>query len=333
MDMLAVFDASSRRASDRFHLAIEKKKETQTIPEPVLAILVIAVIAFLAVFFLLGGVLIVPGRMVYVTEFLGKPQRNLLESGLHFRIPILNRVAYKVSLQQMQVETSSEVKTLDDVFIEIRWVLLYSVRDDREAVFSYAYKVSQPVKRLVFRVENEIRQIASTMTLAELYSQRNEIARRVIDDQVADALESGLDIHGVTIEQPMPPPEIQEAMNNKLAAIARKDAAQAEAEAEMVRRVGIARAEAESKKLQGEGIANERKAIAAGFAEAAELFRKSIPDVSEDAILTLMQNVNQADMVVTASRSGKATVIFVPIDMNSGQIAAAASGQFIPTAG
>lgn len=45
----------------------------------------------------------------------------------------------------------------------------------------------------------------------------------------------------------MPPPEIQEAMNNKLAAIARKDAAQAEAEAEMVRRVGIARAEAEAK--------------------------------------------------------------------------------------
>lgn len=300
---------------------------------PVSFLITIAFLALivLVVFILFGGIMVVPGRMVYVTEFLGKPQRRLLESGLHFRIPILNRVAYKVSLQQMQIETSSEVKTRDDVFIQIRWVLLYSVRDDREAVFSYAYKVSQPVKRLVFRVENEIRQISSTMTLAELYSQRNEIARRVIADQVADALESGLEIHGVTIEQPMPPAGIQEAMNNKLAAIARKDAAQAEAEAEMVRRVGIARAEAESKKLQGEGIANERKAIAAGFAEAAELFRQSVPGVSEDAILTLMQNVNQADMVVTASRTGKATVIFVPVDMNSGQIAAAASGQFIPT--
>ncbi|GBQ09929.1 SPFH domain-containing protein [Swaminathania salitolerans] len=293
---------------------------------------VFLVIAILAICFLFGGVMIVPGRWVYVVEFLGKPQRRLLESGLHFRIPVLNRVAYRVSLQQMQVETSSQVKTRDDVFIEIRWVLLYSVRDDQEAIFNYAYKVSQPVKRLVFRVENEIRQISSTMTLAELYSQRNEIARRVIEDQVADALESGLDIHGVTIEQPMPPFEIQEAMNNKLAAIARKDAAQAEAEAEMVRRVGIARAEAESKKLQGEGIANERRAIAAGFAEAAELFRKSVPDVSEEAILTLMQNVNQADMVVTASRSGKATVIFVPVDMNAGQIAAATSGQFISAA-
>ena len=307
-----------------------QEKETPVIP-PIVLLTGFAVLElFLAICLLFGGIMIVPGRMVYVTEFLGKPQRRLLESGLHFRIPILTRVSYRVSLQQMQVETSSEVKTRDDVFIEIRWVLLYSVRDDNEAVFNYAYKVSQPVKRLVFRVENEIRQIASTMTLAELYSQRNEIARRVIADQAADALDSGLDIHGVTIEQPMPPREIQEAMNNKLAAIARKDAAQAEAEAEMVRRVGIARAEAESKKLQGEGIANERKAIAAGFAEAAELFRLSVPGVSEEAILTLMQNVNQADMVVTASRSGKATVIFVPTDMNTGQIAAASAGQFIP---
>nr|WP_294914339.1 SPFH domain-containing protein [uncultured Neokomagataea sp.] len=279
---------------------------------------------------LLNGIKVVPGRMVYVYEFLGKPQRKLLNSGLHFIIPILSQISYKVSLQQEQVETLSEIKTKDDVFIEIRWVLLYSVRDDSDAVFNFAYKVSEPVKRLVFKVENEIRQIASTMTLSELYSQRNAVASQVIADQTADALDSGLDIHNVTIEQPMPPKVIQEAMNNKLAAVARKDAAQAEADAEMVRRLGIARAEAESKKLQGEGIANERKAIAAGFAEAAATLRASMTEVSEDAILALMLNVNQNDMVTTASRTGKATVIFVPTDMNTQNITAATAGRFIP---
>lgn len=297
---------------------------------PILFLLLIALIIIGGIL-LLNGITIVPGRMVYVYEFLGKPQRKLLNSGLHFIIPVLSQISYKVSLQQEQVETLSEIKTKDDVFIEIRWVLLYSVRDDSDAVFNFAYKVSEPVKRLVFKVENEIRQIASTMTLSELYSQRNAVARQVIADQTADALDSGLDIHNVTIEQPMPPKVIQEAMNNKLAAVARKDAAQAEADAEMVRRLGIARAEAESKKLQGEGIANERKAIAAGFAEAAATLRASMTEVSEDAILALMLNVNQNDMVTTASRTGKATVIFVPTDMNTQNIAATTAGRFIPT--
>ncbi|MBR0558835.1 SPFH domain-containing protein [Neokomagataea anthophila] len=293
-------------------------------------VFLIILLLIIGAILLLNGIIIVPGRMVYVYEFLGKPQRKPLNSGLHFIIPVLNRISYRVSLQQEQVETLSEIKTKDDVFIEIRWVLLYSVRDDSDAVFNFAYKVSEPVKRLVFKVENEIRQIASTMTLSELYSQRNAVARQVIADQTADALDSGLDIHNVTIEQPMPPKVIQEAMNNKLAAVARKDAAQAEADAEMVRRLGIARAEAESKKLQGEGIANERKAIAAGFAEAAATLRASMTEVSEDAILALMLNVNQNDMVTTASRTGKATVIFVPTDMNTQNITAASAGRFIP---
>ncbi|GBR53647.1 SPFH domain-containing protein [Neokomagataea thailandica NBRC 106555] len=269
--------------------------------------------------------------MAYVCEVLGKPQRRPLKSGLNFTIPFITTISYKISLQQRQVETLSEVKTKDDVFIEIRWVLLYSVRDDDDAIFNFAYKVTEPVKRLVFKVENEIRQISSTMTLSELYSQRNAIASQVIADQTTDALESGLDIHNVTIEQPMPPKVIQEAMNNKLAAIARKDAAQAEADAEMVRRLGIAKAEAMSKQLQGEGIANERKAIAKGFAEAAATLRSSMTDASEDAILALMLNVNQNDMVTTASRTGKATVIFVPTDMNMQNITSTSAGRFIPT--
>ncbi|QDH24757.1 hypothetical protein D5366_05405 [Neokomagataea tanensis] len=295
---------------------------------------VIGILVFLILISLpaiISSINIIPGRMAYVCEVLGKPQRRPLKSGLNFTIPFITTISYKISLQQRQVETLSEVKTKDDVFIEIRWVLLYSVRDDDDAIFNFAYKVTEPVKRLVFKVENEIRQISSTMTLSELYSQRNAIASQVIADQTTDALESGLDIHNVTIEQPMPPKVIQEAMNNKLAAIARKDAAQAEADAEMVRRLGIAKAEAMSKQLQGEGIANERKAIAKGFAEAAATLRSSMTDASEDAILALMLNVNQNDMVTTASRTGKATVIFVPTDMNMQNITSTSAGRFIPT--
>ncbi|GBQ98326.1 SPFH domain-containing protein [Acetobacter nitrogenifigens DSM 23921 = NBRC 105050] len=217
---------------------------------------------------------------------------------------------------QSQVEKISDVKTRDDAFIRIQWVLRYAVNDTPEGIMAYAYKVEEPVKRLVFKVENEIRQIISGMTMDELYRQRDTIAEQVMSDQEDDAQESGVKIHGVTIEQPMPPEQVQVAMNNKLAAIARKEAAEAEAEAERVRRVGIARAEAESKRLQGEGIANERKAIAEGFRDAMQKLQEGLPEASSQEILALLLSVNENDMVTTASQTGKATVIFVPRSMD-----------------
>ncbi|GEN58240.1 SPFH domain-containing protein [Acetobacter nitrogenifigens] len=274
----------------------------------------IAVLA-VALVFIVRRFRVVPGRHAFVIERLGVPQDRPLRSGLHFIWPLCT-IARQVSLMQSQVEKISDVKTRDDAFIRIQWVLRYAVNDTPEGIMAYAYKVEEPVKRLVFKVENEIRQIISGMTMDELYRQRDTIAEQVMSDQEDDAQESGVKIHGVTIEQPMPPEQVQVAMNNKLAAIARKEAAEAEAEAERVRRVGIARAEAESKRLQGEGIANERKAIAEGFRDAMQKLQEGLPEASSQEILALLLSVNENDMVTTASQTGKATVIFVPRSMD-----------------
>lgn len=270
---------------------------------------------FLLAFFIRKMVVIVPGQTAYVIEFLGKPQR-VLSSGMHICMPLLTRIAHKVSLSQEQLEVTSDVKTKDDVFISLRWVLLYAVQNTDESIMNYAYKVEEPTKRLIFKAENEIRQLSSEMTLDEMYSKRDGIGARVMGDQAAEAKEYGVQIVGVTIEQPKPPGAIQEAMNSKLAAKARKDAAAMEAEATRIRIVGEAQADAESKLLQGQGIANERKAIAEGFREAAELLRAGMGDLSEKDVVAMMLAINQTDMVVNAARTGRTSTIFVPTDMS-----------------
>ena len=285
---------------------------------PLLVALII--LAILVTAYLFSRLRLVHGQQAVVVERLGVPQPRPLQQGLRFVMP-LSSVKERVDLRQKQVEHKSDVKTGDDAFINIAWILRFSVQNTNEAILAYVYKVEEPVNQLVFRVENELRQIISGMTLNELYGQKDSIARQIIADQAINALETGLRIDGVVIEQPLPPKAVQEAMNNKLAAMAKQQAAVAEAEAERLRRVGMAMAESQSKQLQGEGIAKQRMAIARGFKESVDLLREGMPEASMSDITTLLLQANQNDMVTTASSTGKATVIFVPLSMGGiGQI-------------
>lgn len=259
---------------------------------------------------------IIKGKSAAVVEYFGQPKSLPLRPGLHFLMPF-NRIRFELDLRQQQIERKSSVKTKDDAFIDIQWVVRYSIKDDNDAIMQYCYKVEQPIERLIFKVENELRRIISGMNMKEIYSQRDQISMTIMQDQSKEALETGLWIDGIVVEQPIPPQGVQEALNNKLAAEAKKEAATAEADAEMIKRVGIARAESESKKLQGEGIAQERNAIVAGFSKSIDDLRVAIPQATEADLLKLILTTMQCDMVTTASNNGKSTVIFVPVEMQN----------------
>jgi regulator of protease activity HflC (stomatin/prohibitin superfamily) len=259
---------------------------------------------------------IINGKSVAVVEYFGQPKPLPLRPGLHFLMPF-NRIRFKLDLRQQQIEKKSSVKTKDDAFIDIQWVVRYSIKDDNDSIMQYCYKVEQPIERLIFKVENELRRIISEMDMKEIYSQRDQISTTIMEDQSKEALETGLWIDGIVVEQPIPPQGVQDALNNKLAAIAKKEASAAEADAEMIKRVGIAKAESESKKLQGEGIAQERNAIVAGFSKSIDDLRTAIPQATEADLLKLILTTMQCDMVTTASNSGKSTVIFVPVEMQN----------------
>lgn len=277
---------------------------------------VIAIMAIAVILVIVSRFKIIQGKSVGIVEYFGKPDKNPLHPGLHFLMPF-HKIRFLLDLRQQQIEKKSSVKTKDDAFIDIQWVVRFSIKDDTDSIFQYCYKVEQPVERLIFKVENELRRIISNMNMKDIYSQRDEISKIILNDQKSEALETGLWIDGIVVEQPIPPQGVQDAMNNKIAAIAKKEAASAEADAEMIKRVGIARAESESKQLQGEGIAKERNAIVSGFSQSVEDLKKAIPNASEDHLLKLIMATMTCDMVTTASSSGKSTVIFVPMEIQS----------------
>lgn len=279
-----------------------------------LALFLAALLVAVIVYYLATHLLIVRGQTVLVTELFGVPIKQPLYPGLRVLLPF-RRVVKKINLQQIQVERTSQVKTQDDAFLSIQWVVRFSIKPTDSAILDYTYKVDDPVSQLIWRVENELRQIIQTMTLQELYAQKDQISHKIIGDQTQNALETGMQIDDVVIEQPMPPAEVMAAMNNQIAALSRQKAAAAEAEAERLRRVGLAKAESESKALQGKGIAQQRLAIATGFKESFELMKEGLPDTSSHDIMALMLKTIEADMVSTASTEGKSTIIFVPTNL------------------
>lgn len=271
-------------------------------------------IIFCIVLYVVKHIFVVHGQTALVTEQFGVPVKQPLYPGLRILLPF-RRVVNKVDLRQTQIERTSQVKTNDDAFLSIQWVVRFSVKPTNDAILDYTYKVADPVSQLIWRVENELRQIIHTMSLHDLYAQKDQISQRIIGDQAQNALETGMQIDDVVIEQPMPPPEVMAAMNNQIAALSRQKAAAAEAEAERLHRVGLAKAESESKELQGQGIAKQRLAIATGFKESFELMQEGLPEASAQDIMALMHKTIEADMVSTASTEGKSTIVFIPTSM------------------
>lgn len=275
---------------------------------------VILFIVFAIFIYFSSRVKIVHEQSRYIIEFFGVPTKKPWHPGLHFLMPFC-AVREKVDLRQQQIQQVSQVKTADNVFVEISYVVRYAVSADDKSAMDFVYKVADPVGQLCFRVENEIRQIITGMNFNDLYSQKDSISAKVVSDQNIKALDTGIKIIEVVIEQPVPPSDIQEAMNNVIASENKRKAAEYEAEAERIKRVGIAKAESESKRLQGEGIAAQRQAIANGIEEA--MLKLKNGGMSTDQSLAILMKTIDADMITTASLDKSNSMIFIPNSLGS----------------
>ncbi|QCE32467.1 hypothetical protein FAI41_02125 [Acetobacteraceae bacterium] len=268
---------------------------------------ILCAVLILIVFCALPFLRIVPGMEAWVIEFLGRPLRQPWYSGLHLLIPF-SVIRKKVDLREQQNAETSEVKTKDNVFVKIGWVAIWKVSE----AMKFVYANENPLQQLLWQTENDLRQIVSEMTLEQLYSRKDHVGQLILKDIELKAAAMGMVLSNVLIEQPEPPKEVAEAMNQEVAAEALKKAATAKAEAKRIELVGIAQAEKESKKLQGEGLSEQRKAIAQGLEESYTLMQKGMPNASEEQILSLMLKAMDTDMVVTASHTSKTNLMVVP---------------------
>lgn len=267
------------------------------------------------------------GTITIITMF-GK-YRRVLNPGLNFRIPVLERVYRRISIQNKSIELDFQAITQDQANVYFRAMLLYSVLDNKEETLkNVAFKFVNDrdfMTALTRTIEGSVRGYVATKRQSEILSLRNEIVEnvKISIDHVLDSW--GYNLHDLALNDITFDEEITKSMARVVASSNLKAAAENEGQALLITKTKGAEAEgnairisAEAEKtaaqLRGQGIALFRKEVAKGMTEAANEMKSADLDVS--FLLFTMWT----EAIKNFASDGKGNVIFLdgsPTGMNS----------------
>jgi len=268
---------------------------------------------FIAFFILSSGLFTVKQQTSAILERLGKFQA-VKGPGLHFKIPIIDKVRGRINLKTQQLDVNVETKTFDDVFVRIRVSVQFHVLDD--AVYEAFYKLEDPHGQITSYVFDVVRAEVPKMKLDDVFVKKDDVAN-AIKNELQDAMNTyGYKIVRALVTDIDPDPQVKEAMNRINAAEREKIAAEYEGEAERIRIVAKAKAEAESKRLQGQGIADQRREIAKGLEESVEVLNNvGINSQEASALIVVTQHY---DTLQSMGENTNSNLILMPNSPNAG---------------
>lgn len=245
-------------------------------------------IAFVALIILFKFFFIVKQQTAVVVERFGRFQ-SIRKSGLQMKIPLVDRIAGRLSLKIQQLDVIVETKTLDDVFVKLKVSVQYVVI--REKVYEAFYKLEYPHDQITSYVFDVVRAEVPKMKLDDVFVKKDDIAIAVKSELQDAMLEYGYDIIKTLVTDIDPDAQVKAAMNRINASEREKIAAQFEGDAQRILIVEKAKAEAESKRLQGQGIADQRREIARGLEESVEVLNKvGINSQEASALIVVTQH-------------------------------------------
>lgn len=231
---------------------------------------------------------VVKQQTAAIIERFGRFQ-SIRNSGLQLKIPLVDRIAGKLSLKIQQLDVIVETKTLDDVFVKLKVSVQYVVI--REKVYEAFYKLEYPHEQITSYVFDVVRAEVPKMKLDDVFVKKDDIAIAVKSELQDAMLDYGYDIIKTLVTDIDPDAQVKAAMNRINAAEREKIAAQFEGDAARILMVEKAKAEAESKRLQGQGIADQRREIARGLEESVEVLNKvGINSQEASALIVVTQH-------------------------------------------
>jgi len=270
-------------------------------------------IVFLGLIILISSFFIVKQQTAAIIERFGK-FHSIRHSGLHLKIPIVDRIAGKLSLKIQQLDVIVETKTLDDVFVRLKVSVQYKVIRDK--VYEAFYKLDYPHDQITSYVFDVVRAEVPKMKLDDVFVRKDDIAIAV-KAELNDAMsEYGYDIIKTLVTDIDPDAQVKAAMNRINAAEREKIAAQFEGDAARILIVEKAKAEAESKRLQGQGIADQRREIARGLEESVEVLnRVGINSQEASALIVVTQHY---DTLQSIGEETNSNLILLPNSPQAG---------------
>ncbi len=274
---------------------------------------ILVVLAFMGCF-----VTVNQGTIGVVTMF-GK-YRRIMRPGLNFKLPFLEQIYKKVSIQNRSVELEFQAVTVDQANVYFKSMLLYSVLNvDEETIKNVAFKFISDkdlMQALIRTVEGSIRAFVATKKQAEVLNVRRDIVENV-KEQVDLTLETwgyhlqDLQINDITFDE-----AIMTSMSKVVASNNLKAAAENEGQALLITKTKAAEAEGNSIKiaaeaerqaaqLRGQGVALFREEVAKGMSQAAEQMKQA--NLDTNVILFSMWT----EAIKNFAEYGKGNVIFL----------------------
>ena len=263
-----------------------------------------------------SGIKIIPQSKAYVVERLGAYHRTM-QTGLHYVIPIIERVANVVSLKEIVKDFAPQpVITKDNVTMQIDTVVYFQITDSK----LYTYGVENPVSAIENLTATTLRNIIGELELDETLTSRDVIntKMRSILDEATDPW--GIKVNRVEVKNILPPRDIQEAMEKQMRAERERREAILKAEGEKKAAILIAEGEKESTILRADAKREAQILEAEGEAgailkiqEATAQGLKLLKDVKmDDAVLKFKSYEALVDVA-----NGQATKIIVPSELQN----------------
>ena len=270
-------------------------------------------------FIVFSGLVTVNQATIAVITMFGKYQR-ILRPGLNFKIPILEQIYKRVSIQNRSVELEFQAVTKDQANVYFKSMLLYAVMNaDEETIKKVAFKFISDkdlMQALVRTIEGNIRSFVATKRQAEILELRKEIVESV-KGEVDHVLEDwgyhllDLQINDITFDK-----AILESMSRVVASNNLKAAAENEGQALLITKTKAAEAEGnaikiaaeaerEAARLRGQGVALFREEVAKGMSMAAEQMKQA--NLDTNVILFSMWT----EAIKNFAEAGKGNIMFL----------------------
>lgn len=286
---------------------------------------IIIILLVLIIILLVTNIRVVPQATEFVIERLGT-YYTTWETGLHFKVPLVDRVAKRISLKEQVMDFAPQpVITKDNVTMQIDTIVFYQVTDAK----LYTYGVERPILAIESLTATTLRNIIGDMELDHTLTSRDVINSRITAalDQATDKW--GIKVNRVELKNIVPPRDIQDAMEKQmraererreailraegekrsqiLIAEGKKESQILNAEAEKQAAILLAEAEKEKKIREGQGEAESIMMVQKAQADAIRLLNEACPSRE---VLTL-----KAYESFMKAADGQATKIIIPSEI------------------
>ncbi|WP_181013426.1 SPFH domain-containing protein [Pseudoruminococcus massiliensis] len=277
---------------------------------------VLLILAIILIIIIIKNFQIVPQSHAYVIERLGA-YKTTWSTGLHLKIPFIERVAKRVSLKEQVVDFPPQpVITRDNVTMQIDTVVYFYITDPK----LYAYGVENPIAAIENLTATTLRNIIGDLELDNTLTSRDVINTKiqVILDEATDAW--GIKVKRVELKNILPPREIQAAMEKQMKAERERRAKILDAEGDKRSQILVSEGLKESAILKADAIKESKIREAQGEAEAIMTVQKAYADS-----LKMLNEASPTDKVIALksleafekAADGRATKIIIPSEIQS----------------